>query len=301
MAIWRILLCVLALSGVARAGETALRWRFQPGEVENYRMTQTAKLELHLPGDNNVVTEVERVFDFRWSVQSVDPNGMGTIAVEVTAVKLHVSGPGGQETDYDSASEDPSHGFAATLGPLFKTMLKSELVARMSSRGEVLELEVPEDLQAMLHSKPAGKALGQLGSAADLESLMRLGMPELPDGDIAVGDQWEEDRSVECGSLGPLVAQTVYLWEQTHDAEGDQLAVIVPSKEFRFAEAREDAAEVTSNEQLSAGEIEFNLTAGRLESAEWHDGLTLTIHGGDEPTTGVLEHMLEFELVPKAE
>jgi hypothetical protein len=301
MSIARVLLCVWAISNVARAEEGALRWRFQPGEVQNYRMTQTARLELHLPGDSNVVTEVRRVFDFRWSVQSVDPNGTGTIAVEVTAVKLHVSGPGGQQTEYDSTREDESRGFAATLGPLFQTMLKSELVARVSSRGELLQLEVPEDLQTMLHSKPAGKALGQLGSAADLESLVRLGLPELPDGDLAVGDEWQEDRSVECGTLGSLVAHTTYLWESTREENGEQVAVIVPSTTFRFAEAQEGAPEVTSNEQLSSGEIQFHFTAGRLESSERHDGLTLTIHEGEEPTTGILEHVLSFELVPKPE
>lgn len=301
MVIWRVVCCVLAIVSVTRAEETTLRWRFQPGEKLDYRMMQTAKLDLTLAGGSKLVTKVERTFDFHWSVQSVDPNGMGTIAVQVTAVKLRVMGPGGQEAVYDSAGEEEPRGFAATLIPLFKALLNSELVARVSPRGALIDFEIPEDLETILRRKPAGKALGQLGSAADLESLLRLGLPELPDSDVTVGGQWEVERSVEVGTLGPLVAHTTYHWESTRDENGEQLARIVATTTIRFVEPKEGAPVISSEQQLSSGEILFNLTAGRLESSARNEGMDLSIDEGGEPATGILEHTLTFDRIKEAD
>lgn len=302
MAIWRSLLCALVVTSAARAEDTSLRWQFQPGDSQNYRMTQTAKLSLQLAADSQVVTEVSRVLDFHWSVQSVDPNGKATVAVQVTALKLHVAGPGGQVADYDSQSPDEPRGFAATLAQLFKTLLDSQLEAQVNPRAEVVQLEIPEDLQTVLRSKPAGKALGQLASADDLESLARLGMPVLPDAaDFAVGDEWEVEHTVETAPLGSMTAQTTYRWDASRESAGDQVARIVPQTEFRFAEPAEGEPELAAGEQSTSGEILFNLTAGRLESSSRQEKMSLSTKDGGEPTAGTLEHTLKFERMTNSE
>ncbi len=302
MAIWRTLLCALVVTGAARAEEAALRWQFQAGDSEDYRMTQTAALSLQLAADSQVVTEIHRVFDFHWSVQSVDPNGTATIAVQVTAVKLHVSGPGGQEADYDSQSPDEPRGFAAALATLFKTLLDSQLEAQVNPRAEVVHLEIPEDLQTVLRGKPAGKALGQLASSDDLESLARLGMPVLPDAaDFEVGNQWEVQRTVETTPLGSMTAQATYRWDAIRELAGAQVARIVPQTVFHFAEPAESQPAITVSEQSTSGEILFNLTAGRLESSTRQETISLSTQDGGQPTTGTLEHTLKFERLSNAD
>lgn len=302
MPIWRTLLCALVVASAARAEDTALRWQFQAGDSQDYRMTQTAELSLQLAADSQVVTEVRRVLDFHWSVQSVDPNGTATIAVQVTAVKLHVAGPGGQEADYDSESSDEPRGFAASLSQLFKTLLASQLEAQVNPRAEVVHLQIPEDLQTVLHSKPRGKALGQVASADDLESLVRLGMPVLPDAaDFAVGGSWEVERTVETAPLGSMTAQTTYRWEAIDDSSGEQVARIVPQTAFRFAESAEGMSAIAVSEQSTTGEILFNLTAGRLESSMRQEKMSLTTQDGGQPTAGTLEHALKFERMTNEE
>ena len=298
MSIWRTLLCALLLTSAARAEDAALRWRFQDGDHQEYRMTQTAQLSLELAADSPVVTEVRRVIEFSWNVRSVDPNGTATVEVQVTAVQLHVAGPGGQEADYDSAGPDEPRGFAASLTQLFKTLLASQLVAQVNPRAEVFHLEIPEELQAVLRSKPAGKALGQLASADDLESLIRLGMPVLPDAaDFALGGKWEVERTVETVPLDSMTAQTTYQWEAVDDSSGDQVARIVPQTAFRFAESTEGKPAITVDDQSTTGEILFNLTAGRLESSTREEKMSLTTQDGGQSTAGTLEHTLSFERI----
>ncbi len=299
MVIWRVVLCVLAMACSVRAEDVSLRWKFTPGDSQLYRMTQTAKMDLNLGGASNVSAEVWRVFDFEWSVDEVAAEGSATISVQVTRARLHVVGPGGQETEYDTESDQPARGFAATLAPLFKTLLASELKAAMNSRGELSRLQIPEDLQLVLSSKPAGKALGQLGSEDDFRSLLQLGLPALPASDaFAEGEQWEADRELENIPFGSPKAHTVYRWDATKQHEGEQLAVIAPTTSIRL---NRTAGNELITEQKSDGEILFNLTAGRLQSSHVEMQLDLNSSDGGQATTGTLVHTLVFEQMSEEE
>jgi len=296
MKIWRVVLCLLAITGSAWAEDGSLRWKFTPGDSQLYRMTQAARMDLHLDGESDIVTEVHRVFDFQWSVESVAADGTASISVQVTRVRLHVVGPGGQETQYDTQSDQQSRGFALTLAPLFKTLLESELKAQMNSRGELSQLQIPEDLQNMLSSRPAGKARGQLGSADDFQSLLRLGLPALPESDsFAVGQQWKEERKLENSPFGSPRAQNVYRWEATRQLQEEQLALIVPTTSISLNESAVGGEEALITGQESAGEILFNLTAGRLQSSQIEVQLELNSTDGGQPVSGTLVHTVTFE------
>ena len=296
MSIWRVVLCMLAITGAARAEDGSLRWKFTPGDSQLYRMTQAARMDLHLDGESDIVSEVHRVFDFQWSVESVAADGTASIPVQVTRVRLPVVGPGGQETQYDSQSDQQSRGFALTLAPLFKTLLESELKAQMNSRGELSQLQIPEDLQKMLSSKPAGKALGQLGSKDDFQSLLRLGLPVLPESDSsAVGQQWEEERKLENSPLGSPRAHNEYRWEATRQLREEQLAVIVATTSISLNESEAGGEEALITGQESVGEILFNLTAGRLQSSQIEVQLELNSTDGGQPVSGTLVHTVSFE------
>jgi hypothetical protein len=256
-------------------------------------MTQTAKLELQLVGGSKLTTDVERTFDFIWTVQAVDPNGTATVAIDVTALSLHLSGPGGQEADYDSASEDEPHGFAASLAPLFQALLKAQLIAKLTPRGDLVALEVPEELQTVLRSKPAGKAVGQLGTVSDLESLATLGLPPMPaSADTAQGSEWTDQRTVQDAALGPIVAETTYRWESTAEENGDKIARIIPATTFGFPPPAEGKPSLSSTEALTSGEILFNLTQGHVQSVAYNDAMDISTHGAGEPTVGTLHHTL---------
>lgn len=302
MSIWRVMLCLLAIASPAWAEDIPLRWKFTPGDSQLYRMTQTARMDFHLNSESDVVAEVQRVFEFQWSVDTVASDGTASISVQVSRVELRVVGPGGQETEYDTQSDQESRGFAATLAPLFKTLLESELKSQMNTRGELSQLEIPEDLQIVLSSKPAGKALGQLGSEDDFRSLLQLGLPALPESDSsAVGQQWEEDRQLEDVSFGLPRAHNVYRWETTRQHEGEQLAVIVPTTSIHLNEPEGGEEGNLIAGQESSGELLFNLTSGRLQSSQLQMQLKLKSIDSGQPDGGTLEHTISFEQLDENE
>jgi hypothetical protein len=296
MAIWRVALCLFAMAVPAWAEDSALRWKFTPGESQLYRMTQTARMDLNLNGENDVAAELQRVFDFRWTVESVDDEGTASVSVQVTRARLNVVGPGGQQTEYDTKADQQTGGFAATLAPLFKTLIESDLKAEINARGELSELRISEDLEIVLSSKPAGKAVGQLGSADDLRSLLQLGLPLLPEAEsFAEGQQWEADSKPEGLALGSPRAHTVYRWDSTRDIDGQQLAVIMPTTSIRLNEKATADGEDMIASQKSESEILFNLTTGRLHSSQAKLNLELNSTEGEKTTSGTLEHSLSFE------
>ena len=302
MAIWRVVLCVMSMAGPAWAEDAVLRWKFSPGDSQLYRMTQRARLELKLEGESDVAAEVHRVFDFRWSVESVAAEDVATISVKVTRVRLEVTGPGGQETKYDTESEEPARGFAATLAPLFKILLESELKAEMDSRGELSRLRFPEELQIVLSSKPAGKALGRLGSEDDFRSLLQLGIPALPEGDmLGEGQRWEADRRLENVPFGSPTAHTTYRWETTRQDDGAPLAVIVPTTSLRLNSSEAvDKVDLIAGQE-SAGEILFDLAAGRVQSSQSKIHLELNSTDREQALSGTLVHTLAFEPLEEEE
>ena len=296
MAIWRVALCALAFAGLAQAEDSPLRWKFTPGESQPYRMTQIARLDLNLGGASDIAAEVYRAFDFVWSVESVTADGTAIISVKVLRVTLKVIGPGDQETEYDTASDEISRGYAATLAPLFKALIESELKAEMNSRGELSELQISEELQIALNSKPAGKALGQIGSVDDFRSLLQLGLPVLPESDsFSEGQQWETDRKLEAVPFIIPSAQTIYQWESTRQVEGEQLAVIVPTTSIQMNPTEADEREEMITGQETSGEILFDLTAGRLQSSQVELQLELNSTNVGQSTKGTLVHTLSFE------
>jgi hypothetical protein len=302
MAIWRILICAIALATPAWAEDTALRWKFTSGDSQQYRMTQTARMNLLVGGDNEVAAEVHRVFDFLWSVESVAADGLATISVKMTRVQLRVTGSGEQKTQYDTQGDEQAGGFAATLAPLFKTLLKSELKSQMNPRGELSDLQIPEDLQILLSSKPAGKAVGQLGSKDDFRSLLKLGLPTLPVSEsFAEGQQWEEDHKLEDVSLGSTIAHTIYRWESTKQDEQQRIAVIAPVTTIRLKANEPSDEDNLIADQETNGEILFNLTSGRLESSQVEMKLKLDSVRGGQSASGAIEHMLKFERLDGAE
>ena len=300
MAIWRMMLCMLALSGTARAQDELLLWKFTAGDSQLYRMTQTGHMDTNLGGSSDVLAEVHREFDFRWRVEEVLDEGAALIAVQVTRARLKVVGPGGQETEIDTGSDKPARGFAATLAPLFKTLLESELKAKMNTRGEVSELQLSEDLQIALSSKPVGKALGQLGSENDFLSLLQLGMPILPESEsIAEGEQWETQRELTNPTFSSATARTVYRWEATRPSDEGQLAVIVPTTTVSFDAQATDSPQPKVSTEKTRGETLFNLAKGRLESSQMELSLKLAAEIGEKPIVSSLADKVTFEKLPE--
>ena len=81
-----------------------------------------------------------------WDVQGVDEKtGEAVIKQKFDRVKMKMTTPvGGFE--YDSKSEAAPTGLGAMIAPMYKAMTKGEFEITMTSRGEVKDVKIPEEV-----------------------------------------------------------------------------------------------------------------------------------------------------------
>ena len=295
----QVFFLLLATSGPAWAQDAPLRWKFKAGDSENYRLTQSARLELNLESGKRVEARVVRELEWQWKVSKAERDGSAWISVKVTSVRLKVTGPAGEETKFDSKSKEEPRGFAATLAPLFRTLMKSELEARMSSQGEVdiVDFKIPKDLEIVINTKPVGKALGTIASKEDLLPLVNLTLHALPDSPRNENQVWRAKQSRDTLPFGSTEATTIYRFESLDESAGKQIVTIIPETTIRFidAEATKPVPRITSQE--SSGEILFDVTSGRVLSHDSTETLELETTGGGQSATGSLRHELKIEII----
>jgi hypothetical protein len=270
-----------------------LAWKFAPGDEENYRLTQSAKLS---SGEGDALKQfaaIEQELDIKWKVIEVDNQGIATIAVQIAAMSMLASGPDGQEVRFDSESTDEPQGYAAILRPLGKRLSESEVQLKMSPRGEVTDVKLPEELSDAVKSIPGGKKFAIDGGMSSFESLARLGAPRLwPSEEVTAETSWNEKREIELPVLGKVDSEFVYTVEEP--ISEDRVAIDQVLK----LDARKVAADLRMKivNQESAGTIDYNVAEGRPDLSN----LTYVAEfeqKGQEESRMKLEHTIEFRRV----
>ena len=291
------LLSLLLTTFAGAQDGTSLLWKFSANTSERFRLVQTAQLELALAAGQQVTSSLHREFEFRWTVVDVSSEGTAIVSIEVSRTLLKVKGPGGQETVYDSSSKEEPRGYAATLAPLFRTLMKSELSASLSDRGSVTDLQIADDLEIVLGTKPVGKALGTLGTREDLIPMIGLAMPLLPAKPLELEGSWEVQQNRDSLPFGSAVAKSRYELQSVEN----EMAEIRSSTEIRLisSDAGDPAGEITSQE--CSGKIRFDLAAGMPVEVEREERLEIETDHGNQPASGTIEHRLRLERLNKAE
>lgn len=287
-----ISLILIALFSDSAFGVT-LAWKFAAGDEENYRLTQSAKLS---SGEGDALKQfaaIEQELDIKWKVLEVDEQGTATISVQIAAMSMLASGPDGQEVRFDSESTDEPQGYAAILRPLGKRLSESEVQLKMSPRGEVTDVKLPEELSDAVKSVPGGKKFALDGGVTSFESLARLGAPLVfPAEDIKVETSWDEKHEIELPVLGMVTSEFVYTVEEPINEDRttiDQVLKLDASK------AAGDLRMKLVNQE-SAGTVDFNVVEGRPDLSNLTYRAELE-QKGQEKSRMKLEHTIEFRRV----
>lgn len=270
-----------------------LEWKFAAGDEENYRLAQSAKLS---SGEGDALKQfaaIKQELDIKWKVLEVDDQGTATVSVQIAAMSMLASGPDGQEVRFDSESTDEPQGYAAILRPLGKRLSESEVQMKMTPRGEISEVKLPEELSEAVKSIPGGKKFAVDGGVTSFESLARLGAPLLmPEKEITVDTSWSEKRDIELPALGAVTSEVIYTIEEPIKDDRvtiDQVLKVDATK-------AEGDMRLKLVDQESAGTIDFNVAQGRPELSNLSYRTEFKQKGQDQSRMK-LEHTIEFRRV----
>jgi hypothetical protein len=292
---------VATLASIApRANAVELRWKFTPGQKLNYNMVQdmtmgTAGGPL---GPQSVTMRQEMVMT--WQVEGVDEKtGEAVIKQKFDQVKMKMTLPGLGGFEYDSKSEEPPMGPAAMLAPMYKVLTQSEFELTMTTRGEIKEVKIPEEVLKALKNSPGAASMGDMATPEGFKKMISQGALVLPEKEPKEGETWTTKVEVNNPMAGKQVIQTTYQYEGTREMDGVNFAVFKPKLEMTFEGTEQLQMKVA--EQDSSGEILFNVDAGRLHSSKLEQDVSIDVTAGGQTMQQKIEQKIDVKVTPAEE
>jgi hypothetical protein len=168
---------IVAGSAIPQQPETALRFKWQAGQVQTYKVTQSTviqettideKTEKPVTGEARTNLTLTR----KWTVKDVDVKGIATLEMQITAVRNEFKKPDGTTELRDSANAEQAKEMADYLN-------KPVVVVRVDPLGHLIEVKE-----------------AKTGSAARLQAELPFRMVLPPTGPTA-GQAWERPFSIQ--------------------------------------------------------------------------------------------------------
>jgi hypothetical protein len=277
---------VLAVAGPADAA--TLRWKFKAGETLHYQLEQKTSTELkNAARPLNVKTTNTQTIDTIWKVESVDPDGAARITWTIERMKTRLEAPG-VSFEFDTTSEKAPEGpIAEAIVPTFKLLVGAPFRFKMTSRGELREVEVPTGLVDKLKgtSPNAARAAGGMFSEEGLKNMIRESSLDLPEDDVARGKSWSRPTAMPPSPVGALVIDKTYTYEGPADG-AEKLSLKVAIK---LTPPTNSPVNVQLGEQQGTGTYLFDNTLGRIASSNVSERVEMVIASNDQKVEQVTE------------
>jgi hypothetical protein len=269
-------------------------WKLSQGQDLNYRVESKVRLSMGQPPTDY---RLSQEFDLTWTVKEVADDGKAQIQQVVERIVLKLDDPLGN-LDYDSSKDEDPHGLAALMGPIFRAFREHPLTFGLSPDGEIVDLQIPEQvLSSMVHG-PLAPPLSSFASKEGLRQLFFEGIVQFQGDPWKPGCTWSTSDKTSNEVLGPQKVERTFRYVREEQAGDDTLDVIETTRTI-VNENAEQALLITAEEAV--GEIRFNQTRGRLQSSQWTATTRLSPGGNETITPGKLHQSFTMTLVPPAE
>jgi hypothetical protein len=210
-----LVIAALATSQAA-ADDQELRWKFKPGDKLGYNIVQDSTLSAE--GNPAASLNMRQEMDIRWDIAGVNEQGEAVVQQKFERVKLKMTLPMPIGViELDSKSEEPPMGVAALLAPMIKAITEGTFELTITSRGEVKDVKIPEDVSTVLKNNPNAAALGEMATEEGFKKMLSQGVQLLPEKAVKPGDQWSAKFVQANPAAGTQTVETIYRYEGTND------------------------------------------------------------------------------------
>jgi hypothetical protein len=252
-------LVAVLLTATSSAQAQTPRFRWETGQVLVYRVAQVTSASEVVEG-SKAETTTKLNHTKRWQVLGVEPAGVATLQLSLTALRIETTTPRGEVILFDSANLEKSN-------PQMREQLagfvgKPLAVLRMDGLGKVIEVkECKYGAASRFESEPPfvlvlpgmGPALAQGWERAYQITL------EPPQG---TGEKFDAVQKYVCKASDGGTATV-------------SLTTLIPKLPMALAD------QIPLLQMQPAGEVVFDVQAGRLQSARLHVDKELKGHQGE--------------------
>jgi hypothetical protein len=265
---------ILLLAASQAQAQTALRWKWNPGEKlayvlqDNYT-SKTTMLAVPAGQDFFELTQ-ELTLDTNWHVKSVDPTGEASIVVAIERVRFNANGKGAAaffgRISFDSKHEaKPQRGTGEeSLFRVLKSLLGSEIALAVNAQGRVLRFDLPKVLASTMEDQVTRELAGFFGdlfTADGLRHRLTNWLMALPTEPVSEKQSWQEDKPSRLGKNFPCLYSYTFAARVERDGHSAFKIDVKPELELRGLEDK-DRPKIT--EQDGKGIVYFDNRAGRI-------------------------------------
>lgn len=263
---------------------SAPRWKFEPGQVVHYVMTQETSNSSRPEGGRAMTNTMSQTVELHWTVEAVSPDGAAKLTQTIDRVRAKIANadqPAPFIFDSDGAplsKEDEADPFASRVVPLLKALVGAESHFTMTARGEVGDVSVSDKLRDAI--RQANPAAGDAAvSPQGLKNLIAQATLVLPR--AGVDESWTEKTEVPLPSLGTLTMSRTFT-DEGPEASGSSIRKIDVKTEVTHEAAERSPLEMEIADQKGTGLYRFDVEAGRVVSARVEDTMTLALSAGGQ-------------------
>lgn len=256
------LLAVALASAAAPAADPAPRFKWAANDTLTYKVAQNTAVRETLPDAKTgkpTTTEARTTLTLtkKWAVKAVDPTGVGTLEMTITAMRNEFRKPDGSAVVRDSADPADAKEMAGFLNVPVVTV-------RVDPRGRLVEVKE-----------------AKAGSAARLQAELPFRMT-LPDASPTATPLKAWDRTFAFKLDPPLGTGESYEFRQSFAATGVKDGLLAATVETTLKDPPKALAErVPLVPMLWAGEVFFDPAGGRYHAARLKAKADLPNHQGE--------------------
>lgn len=283
---------------ICAAAEEPLRWKFELGEKLNYNTAQDMTITVTGAeiGPRNVILHQE--LDMKWEVVGVNDEGEAVIQEKFDRIKMKATLPPPVGTfEYDTKSDKPLAGLAASLAPMFKTLTEAEFELTMTARGAIKDIKVPNEVVAALKNSPLAAAMGEMATPEGFKKMITRGSLVLPEQPPKPGEITSSKATMNEPGGGKQIIESAYRYEDKKNIDGVTYAVFRPSLTLSY----EGIPQIKIAKQESSGEALFNIPAGRLNSTTLAHNITIDANVDGQKVQQTIDQKIDVKMTPAGE
>jgi hypothetical protein len=287
-------LCALAASSAS--AQTTLRYKFKEGETLNYVMDQKMKITMNVMG-KNIDSNMTQGADMAWKIESVDKDGNATINISFGRMKMSMEMPMGKvEVDSDDANP-PDEGLGKTFHDIVKAMSGMTITGKMSPRGEISDVQVPEKVAKKFQNLPGG-GLGDMFSPDGLKRMMGQSGLVLPKQAVAKDDKWDHKTDMKL-PFGTITATFNYVYKGPSDKDGRGVEKIAFTPKMAVEPDPDAMFVMKLKGQEGSGHALFDNQNGKLKEVTVNQTMEMEIDAMGQTLTQRIVQNVTTRLVDK--
>lgn len=246
----------------------AVRWKLAAGDRFTIELEQESGTRTQV--DRREVEQSSRMkLTLQWDVESVDDQGTARIRQVISALRAEITLPetdGPQTVVYDSSAER-HRGKARQLAKSFDRIVNKPVTVVMTGRGEIAEVEIPEETRESLREMPGSIEGRNVFSVDSVREMFQSAGTEFPETAVATGDTWKVTREFSIGSPHRFTRETIYTL-QDKNRIGFRSTLTIDSN---VAENENPDVEFHTwriEDQNSSGTLTFDLEQGHVVDSQ---------------------------------